>query len=91
MHLAEYRATFPTKRIVQEGAPISAAGSRRWTTFENIDLDSSDFEQIGEDFPQSDVGREAHRGKVGLAKCQLMPQRAVVDFAVDWLEENRKK
>ena len=91
MHLAEYRATFPTKRIVQEGAPISAAGSRRWTTFENIDLDSSDFEQIGEDFPQSDVGREAHRGKVGLAKCQLMPQRAVVDFAVDWLEENRGK
>ena len=91
MHLAEYRATFPTKRIVQEGAPISAAGSRRWTTFENIDLDSSDFEQIGEDFLRSDVEREVHRGKVGLAKCQLMPQRAVVDFAVDWLEENRGK
>jgi aminoglycoside 3-N-acetyltransferase len=89
MHLAEYRATFPTKRIVQEGAPISAAGSRRWTTFENIDLDSSDFEQIGEDFLRSDVEREVHRAKVGLAKCQLMPQRAMVDFTVDWLEENR--
>ncbi len=50
MHLAEYRATFPTKRTVQEGAPISAAGTRRWTTFEDIDLDSSDFEQIGKDF-----------------------------------------
>lgn len=91
MHLAEYRATFPTRRIVQEGAPISTAGSRRWTTFENMDLDSSDFEQIGEDFLQSDVGSEVHRGKVGLANCQLMPQRAVVDFAVDWLEENRGK
>ena len=91
MHLAEYRAIFPTKHIVREGAPISTAGSRRWTTFENIDLDSSDFEGIGEDFPQSDVGREVRRGKVGLAKCQLMPQRAIVDFAVDWLEENRKK
>jgi aminoglycoside 3-N-acetyltransferase len=90
MHLAEYRATFPTKRIVQEGAPISAAGSRRWTTFENIDLDSSDFEQIGEDFLRSDVEREVHRAKVGLAKCQLMPQRAMVDFTVDWLEESRK-
>ena len=90
MHLAEYRATFPTKRIVQEGAPISAAGSRRWTTFENIDLDSSDFEQIGEDFLRSDVEREVHRAKVGLAKCQLIPQRAMVDFTVDWLEESRK-
>lgn len=90
MHLAEYRATFPTRRIVQEGAPISTAGSRRWTTFENMDLDSSDFEQIGEDF-LCDVGPEVHRGKVGLANCQLMPQRAVVDFAVDWLEENRRK
>jgi aminoglycoside 3-N-acetyltransferase len=89
MHLAEYRAIFPTKHIVREGAPISTAGSRRWTTFENIDLDSSDFEQIGEDFLRSDVEREVHRAKVGLAKCQLMPQRAMVDFTVDWLEENR--
>ena len=91
MHLAEYRATFPTKCIVQEGAPISTAGSRRWTTFENIDLDSSDFERIGEDFLGSDLGRGVHRGKVGLANCQLMSQRAVVDFAVDWLEKNRGK
>ena len=91
MHLAEYRATFPTKCIVQEGAPILTAGSRRWTTFKNIDLDSSDFEQIGEDFLRSDVGREVHRGKVGLADCQLMPQHAVVDFAVGWLEKNRGK
>ena len=91
MHLAEYRATYPTRRIVQEGAPISAAGSRKWTTFENMDLDSSDFEQIGEDFLGSDVGRGVHRGKVGLANCQLMPQRAAVDFTVDWLEKNRGK
>ena len=91
MHLAEYRATYPTKRIVQEGAPISTADSRRWTTFENIDLDSSDFEKIGVDFLGSDVGHEVHRGKVGLANCQLIPQRAVVDFTVDWLEKNRGK
>ena len=89
MHLAEYRATFPTKHIVQEGAPISTAGSRRWTTFENIALDSSDFERIGEDFLRSDVGSEVHCDQVGLAHCQLMPQRAIVDFTVDWLEENR--
>ena len=91
MHLAEYRATFSTKRIVQEGAPISMMGSSQWTTFENIDLDSSDFERMGEAFLQSDLGHGVHRGKVGLANCQLMPQRAVVDFAVEWLEKNRGK
>ena len=92
MHLAEYRANFPTKRTIEEGAPISEAGARRWATFEDIDLDSSDFEQIGEDFLRSNIGHGGvHRGKVGLADCQLMPQRVVVDFAVDWLEENRGK
>ena len=91
IHLAEYRAALPAKLIVQDGAPISTAGSRRWATFENIDLDSSDFERMGEAFLGSDVGRGVHRGKVGLANCQLMPQRVIVDFAVDWLEENREK
>lgn len=91
MHLAEYRATFPTKRTVQEGAPISVAGRRRWTTFEDIDLDSSDFEQIGKDFLESDSGSGVRCGRVGLANCQLIPQRALVDFSVDWLEQNRGK
>ena len=89
LHLAEYRANFSTKRTVQEGAPISSSGSRRWTTFEEINLDSSDFERIGEDFLHSETGNIVGRGTVGLANCQLMPQRVIVDFAVDWLEQNR--
>ena len=74
---------------MQEGAPVSASGSRTWTTFEDVDIDSSDFDRIGEDFLRSDAGKVVRQGKVGLASCQLMPQRDVVDFAVDWLEENR--
>lgn len=89
IHLAEYRADFPTKHVVREGAPISQAGSRTWTTFENIDVDSSDFDRIGEDFLPSDAGKVVRHGKVGNANCQLMPQRAVVDFAVEWLGRNR--
>ena len=89
IHLAEYRADFPTKRIVQEGAPISQAGSRTWTTFEDIDVNASDFDRVGKDFLCSDDGKLVRRGKVGIADCQLMPQHAVVDFAVDWLEKNR--
>ena len=89
IHLAEYRADFPSKRVVREGAPISQAGSRVWRTFENIDVDASDFDRIGEDFLHSDAGKMVRQGKVGIANFQLIPQPAVVDFAVDWLEKNR--
>ncbi len=91
MHLAEHRATFPTKRVIQQGAPISPSGSRRWATFEDVDIDSSDFDRIGEDFLRSEAGHAVRRGRVGLADCQLMPQRDVVDFTVGWLEENRSQ
>ena len=89
IHLAEYRADFPTKRVVQDGAPISQAGSRTWTTFEDINVDASDFDRLGADFLHSNAGKLVRHGKVAIANCQLMPQRAVVNFAVDWLEKNR--
>ena len=91
LHLAEYRATYPTKNIVQEGAPVFTSGVNAWTTFENVDLDASDFERIGDAFVNSEAGNTVHRGKVGLTDCQLMPQREIVDFAVAWIRENRKE
>ena len=89
IHLAEHRADFPTKRVVEEGAPMSQEGMRTWTTFEDINVDASDFDHIGSDFLRSDEGTAVRHGKVGIADCQLMPQRAIVDFAVGWLEKNR--
>ena len=89
IHLAEYRANFPTKRVVQDGAPISQAGARTWTTFEDIDVDDSDFDRLGADFLHSDDGKLVRHGKVAIANCQLMPQRAVVNFAVGWFKKNR--
>ena len=89
IHLAEYRADFPTKRVVQEGAPVSQAGSRTWTTFEDINVDDSDFDRLGADFLRSDDKKLVQHGKVAIADCQLMSQRAIVDFAVDWFEKNR--
>ncbi len=91
IHLAEYRADFPSKRIVQEGAPITQEGSRVWTTFEDINVDDSDFDRLGEDFLHSDAGKVVQRGKVGIADCQLLPQLDIVNFAVDWLRKNRQK
>ena len=89
IHLAEYRADFPAKRVVQEGAPISQAGSRTWATFEDINVDASDFDRLGADFLCSDDKKLVRHGKVAIANCQLMPQPVVVDFAVDWFEKNR--
>ncbi len=91
IHLAECRADFPTKRVVSESAPISQAGSRVWTTFEDINVDDSDFDRLGEDFLHSEAGKVVQQGKIGIADCQLIPQRTIVDFAVDWLEKNRRK
>ena len=91
IHLAEYRADFPSKRLIQEGAPISQGGARTWATFEDIDVDDSDFDRLGADFLHADAGTVVQQGKVGVANCQLMPQRAVVDYAVHWLAENRGK
>ena len=85
LHLAEYRATYPTKRIVQESAPICKSGVSTWTTFDNVDLVASDFEHIGDAFVNSEAGNTVHCGMVGLADCQLMPRRETVDFAVEWI------
>ena len=89
IHLAEYRSAYPRKSTVQAGAPISSNGAREWVTFDDVNVDSDDFDRIGEEFATT-VGRNlVYEGQVGLAQCQLMPQRALVDFAVDWLPNNR--
>lgn len=86
LHLAEYRATWPGKRVVMAGAPVLVDGTRQWATFEDVDLNADDFAALGDDFNATGAVR---RGQVGRAACLLMRQRAVVDFAVDWLSTHR--
>ena len=88
LHLAEYRVPALSERIVEEGAPVLQAGSRRWCAFENIHLDAADFDRIGVDFLRSEDGKGVRRGKIGIADCQLIPQPAIVDFAGEWLQRN---
>lgn len=87
LHLAEYRAHYPSKRMVGDGAPILVNGHRQWVKFETLDWDSDDFAQIGNDFTR-DLGL-VHQGKVGQATALLMPQRPLVDYGVRWMEQNR--
>jgi aminoglycoside 3-N-acetyltransferase len=86
VHLAEYRADFPNKRVVRQGSAVLVDGVRRWVPFDDMDVDSDDFERIGADFVATGA---ALVGTVGCAPCQLMRQRPLVDFAVAWMEANR--
>jgi aminoglycoside 3-N-acetyltransferase len=87
LHLAEERAVYPGKRYVRNGAPILVAGKREWVEFEYLAGDDGDFAQIGAAFAH-DTGLE-RVGQVGQATARLMPQRALVDYAVAWMQAHR--
>ncbi len=87
IHLAEYRADFPGKRNRPNGAPLVIDGVRRWVDVLDLDVDAFDFPRIGEVFAQESGA--VRSGCVGNAPALLMPQRALVDFAVRWMEAHR--
>lgn len=84
-HLAEYRADIDIDTTSHE-APISRDGERVMVEYEDIEIDSDDFAELGAAF-EADVG--LNRGTVGAADSRLVGQRPLVDYAVDWLEANR--
>jgi aminoglycoside 3-N-acetyltransferase len=87
LHLAEYRVSSPGRRVVENGAPMLVGGRREWVKLQDIELDVRDFEAIGSDFERA-MGC-VRRGRVAGAEATLAPQRALVDYAVQWMGENR--
>ena len=87
LHLAEYRASYPGKHERPNGAPLYIDGVRRWVDVLDVDVDESDFPQLGEAFAR-ETGL-VRSGSVGIAPALLMPQAALVDFAVQWMETHR--
>lgn len=87
LHLAEHRARWPGRKMMRQGAPVLIDGERRWVEYETLEYNDDDFGQIGADFAR-DTGLE-RVGRVALAETRLMPQRALVDYAVNWIERNR--
>jgi aminoglycoside 3-N-acetyltransferase len=79
-HLAEYRAG--NGRIERNGAPIMEEGRRVWAWFEDIEMNESMFDELGNDFERD---HPVARGRIGSAESRLFSQRAAVDFAVGWL------
>jgi aminoglycoside 3-N-acetyltransferase len=88
LHLAEYRGEFAGKRQTTNSAPLMVDGRRQWMTFQDFETDTSDFERIGADFAR-DTGMEIV-GKVAGATGRLFPQRALVDYAIEWMARNRR-
>lgn len=87
IHLAEYRTRFPTRRREKKGGPIMHGGARVSAVYEDTAFDTGDFPALGDAFAAT--GQE-RIGRVGMAHARLMRQRDLVDFAVGWMEQNRR-
>jgi len=87
LHLAEYRAVYPSKRWVRYGTSLRIDGRRSWYEYQDIVLDVEDFEMIGQAYGAN--GGPVYTGHVARAAVQLFPQRPLVDFATSWMESNR--
>lgn len=86
LHLAEYRAAFPSKSWTTQASPVCVDGERRWVEWSDLRHDDSDFQALGEAFRAAGLERV---GQVGGGVGRLMRQRAVVDFAVEWFTDHR--
>jgi aminoglycoside 3-N-acetyltransferase len=85
LHLAEARADL-IRKTLRNGSPMLTGGQRKWVVYEEGEIDSSDFDEIGAAF--TETGQE-QTGDAGGGTARLMPQRAIVDFAVAWMNANR--
>lgn len=87
LHLADVRAEYPGKHTIIEYSAMQIDGQRIWKAYETLAVDGEDFAAIGEAFEQTGQVRHAPLGNGVLS---MMSQRALVDFAVKWIGENRK-
>jgi aminoglycoside 3-N-acetyltransferase len=86
LHLAEYRADYPGKEWTTQGSPVKINGERQWITFEDLEGDDVDFEDIGSAFAASGDQRT---GRVGNGEALLMAMRDLVDFGAAWMTKHR--
>ena len=85
--MADARAEYPGKHTVMESSAIQLDGQRIWQSYETLAVDGEDFPAIGEAFVQTGMVRHVPLGNGILS---MMTQRAMVDFAVKWITDNRK-
>lgn len=87
LHLADVRADYPGKHDVTEHSAVLEQGKRAWKAYRTLFVDGEDFEEIGEAFAREHTVSKA---TLGNGTIRLMRQRELVDFAVRWMEANRR-
>ncbi len=87
LHLADVRANYPSKHYEKESTAMMVDGKRKWVTYETLFVDGEDFEAIGAAFEKA---YKVNKVQIGNAVVTCMRQREIVDFAVKWIEANRK-
>jgi len=87
IHLADVRAEYPGKHTCVEHSAVTENGKRVWKAYETLFVDGKDFTEIGADF---EATHPVNKATAGGAELRMMKQRELVDFAVEWIENNRK-
>ncbi|OCA97493.1 aminoglycoside N(3)-acetyltransferase [Clostridium beijerinckii] len=87
IHLADERADYPSKHMEKNSCAMMKDGERKRVTYSTLYVDGEDFMDIGIDFEKK---YRVKNTKIGNADVRFMRQREIVDFAVEWIEKNRK-
>lgn len=87
IHLADALAKYPSKHYETNSSAMFINGNREWVTYRTLYVDGEDFDQIGEAFEKTGKVKTTN---IGNATVKFMKQRDLVDFAIKWIEENRK-
>jgi aminoglycoside 3-N-acetyltransferase len=87
LHLADYRSSWEGKVREHNASAMLVDGKRAWASYYDDAIAADDFEQLGHDF-EADTD-EVTTGTIGNATIKIIPQRALVDYAVGWMNSNR--
>lgn len=86
LHLADVRAEYPLKHYCTQHSAVIENGNRVWKSYESLYVDGEDFTQIGKAFEEFHT---VNKMVLGNAELRFIRQRQLVDFAVEWIKENR--
>lgn len=87
LHLADYRSSWEGKVREYNASAMLVNGERQWVSYYDDAIASDDFEALGRDFELET--NAVKTGIIGNATIKLMPQRALVDYAITWMNAHR--
>jgi aminoglycoside 3-N-acetyltransferase len=87
LHLSEYLSNHPGKKYCTEASAIKVHGKREWVEYTTLDVQDDDFQTLGEEYEKSFATKVF---KVAEAHVRYIPQVQLVDWAAEWMNQNRK-